>query len=863
MPGNNAAPVTTTIRSLEIIELLHERPGATLTEIAEALDLPSSTTHDHLSTLVDRGYLTREDRTYYVSLGFLTLGGKSRSRSQLYNAAERDVRSLAYETGEQANLMVERDGRGIYLIKQPGPDSLPLDSYEGMEAPLHATAMGKAILAELSEKERERIVDEHGLPAVTETTITDRTELASELETIRERGYAVDDEERADGIRCIATSIVSDGEVVGALSLSGPSGRMTDDRFSEELLPKIRSTGNIIESKLQHSGDVPTARGDDTADQADADDVWVRPQQIQSEFEHLASDTDMEVLQDSTVIQAVESSDGTQFAGAFWTSEVNSVGNVTADGLASVVVDERGDTTEIRVADPTHKQDTVTVTVRRVDPGATDPYNKDPGITITNYKPLVLEVAFDGRDGETQSITFGEPGLVDRCADCSHLADGSDTQRLKTVSGDPENFERPDGSHDADRLIRDGTTGDTTVIYDPPGAVVDLAAEFHWADGAGGDLEIYESSDGGHTWSPVSQSVTEYTTADAGDWHSELHEYGSFSAGTSHVKLVLTGGSEDWSGQLGHVELGYTEPPLIDRCADLSMVAADSDTDNLTLDTNNTGDSFLRPNGRLNGTRITRDGTTDDTALVYSLAGHATDLTVEFHWFDDEGGDLDIYESTDGGDTWSQASKSVEEYHRAESGSDVGWRSELHEYSSFSRGVDRVKLVLAGGNGDWSGQIGTVEIDYDPSPLTDHCGDLTRLAAASDTEQLTVGSESVQDFDRFDGTVDQARIRREDTTADAALVYDPLGTVVDLSVEFHWHDQAGGDLEIRESTDGGDSWTTVEQSVTEYDTVEVNWHSEIHEYSAFSDGTGQVKLVLTDGSEDWSGQIGHVDIDVD
>ena len=244
--------IKSTALSFDIIQYVQEANGATLSEIVDEYQKPKSTLHGHLSTLEELGYLTREGQTYHVSIRFLNLGGKARSRSDLYSVAEDEVRNLAFETGEHANLMVEYNGLGIFLIKQKGPDSVRLDTYEGMEVHLHTTAMGKAILAEMSDGKREQIIDEHGLPAVTENTITDRAELESELDDIRERGYATDNEERVQGIRCVATSITTDDEVVGAVSISAPRSRMSGDRFTDEFPSKIQSTANIIEVNLQH-----------------------------------------------------------------------------------------------------------------------------------------------------------------------------------------------------------------------------------------------------------------------------------------------------------------------------------------------------------------------------------------------------------------------------------------------------------------------------------------------------------------------------------------------------------------------------------------------------------------------------------
>jgi len=253
MQESTNPPIKSTVLAFDMIESIHESDGATLIEIVDRFEKPKSTIHDHLTTLVELGYLTKEGRTYRVSLRFLNLGGKARSRTQLYQAAESEVRQLANETGEHANLMVEHDGLGIFLLKQKGPESVQLDTYDGKEVHLHTTAMGKAILAEMSDEKRRQILDRRGLPGVTENTITDRETLQEEIKTIRERGYAIDDEERGEAIRCVAAPIVTETGVAGAVSISAPSSRMAGERFEEEIPSAVCNAANIIKINIQYS----------------------------------------------------------------------------------------------------------------------------------------------------------------------------------------------------------------------------------------------------------------------------------------------------------------------------------------------------------------------------------------------------------------------------------------------------------------------------------------------------------------------------------------------------------------------------------------------------------------------------------
>jgi len=245
-------PIKSSSLSFKIIEQINELEGATLTEIVDDFDRPQSTIHDHLTTLTELGYLTQEGRTFDVSVRFLKFGGRVRVRSKLYRAGKNEVVKLAEASGEHANLMIESNGLGIFLYKEKGSNSVTLDTYEGLEVALHTTAMGKAILAELPEAARDRIIETHGLDGVTENTITNRKRLNTELEEISTRRYAVDDEERIDGVRCVAAPITVDGGVLGAVSVSAPRNRMSGDLFESEIPSMVLDTANVIEVNAQH-----------------------------------------------------------------------------------------------------------------------------------------------------------------------------------------------------------------------------------------------------------------------------------------------------------------------------------------------------------------------------------------------------------------------------------------------------------------------------------------------------------------------------------------------------------------------------------------------------------------------------------
>lgn len=238
--------------SFKIIEEIRRRKVAGVSEIAAELSMSKSTVHEHLTTLVELGYLERVGSKYRIGLLFLTLGGQAREHEELYTVATDIVDDLAKETKERAKIVVEQNGKGMYLYQAQGPKSIRTDTHVGARVNLHSTAAGKAILAYYSPDEVEKFVDKHGLPAKTEETITDYDELKKELETIRENGIAFDDQERMEGIRCVAAPITRNEQILGSISVSGPKTRIHGETFRNDLAEKVADSARIINVILEN-----------------------------------------------------------------------------------------------------------------------------------------------------------------------------------------------------------------------------------------------------------------------------------------------------------------------------------------------------------------------------------------------------------------------------------------------------------------------------------------------------------------------------------------------------------------------------------------------------------------------------------
>lgn len=240
--------------SLRVLDVIREREPVGVTEIADVLGCSKGSAHHHVATLCKHGYLERVDGEYRLGLRFLSLGGQVRERQSLYHLAKDDVDDLAAETGEQVRLTVERDDRGVTIYRTSGDRGGGSETHLGSDEPLYCTAAGKAFLAELPEERIDRYLAETDLEPHTDRTITDPAALREELAAIRSSGVAFDDGERREGTRCVASAVDSpDGELLGAISVSGPAERLQGERFRSELPDRLRNVVGVVELQNTYS----------------------------------------------------------------------------------------------------------------------------------------------------------------------------------------------------------------------------------------------------------------------------------------------------------------------------------------------------------------------------------------------------------------------------------------------------------------------------------------------------------------------------------------------------------------------------------------------------------------------------------
>jgi DNA-binding IclR family transcriptional regulator len=246
----NSGGVQSLGRTLEIVEYIHDHGGARLGELTEDLGFARSTIYNHLTTLEGEGYLIKEANTYHLGLQFLHLGEYTRHRKPEYALARQRVNQLAEETNEEVDFTVPEHGRMISLYHSVG-DQTSSGLQVGRWFHMHVTAAGKAVMAEMSDAEVEAIVDTWGLPARTDNTITDIEELRAELDQVRDRGYAINDQELLEGYHSIGVAVkYPTGKSFGALAVGGPTYRIQSSLESSNLIDRLLDAVDGLERDI-------------------------------------------------------------------------------------------------------------------------------------------------------------------------------------------------------------------------------------------------------------------------------------------------------------------------------------------------------------------------------------------------------------------------------------------------------------------------------------------------------------------------------------------------------------------------------------------------------------------------------------
>jgi len=249
--------VQTIERMASILDLVGKKPqGISIRDLSSELRLPKGTVHRLLSSLAYFGYIRQDPvmRNYYLGLKLLDLGSLVASQIDLRKISEAILHDLAERCKETVHMVVMDRDEVVYIEKVESPHGLGglrMTSRVGSRNPAHSCAVGKVLLAYLSEKELDDYILRKGLPHRTANTIIDRKAFQEHLNMVRTQGHAIDDEENERGIRCVAAPIFNDkGKVVSAISISGPAFRVTKKLIQDTLKKEVMRAVSEVSKRL-------------------------------------------------------------------------------------------------------------------------------------------------------------------------------------------------------------------------------------------------------------------------------------------------------------------------------------------------------------------------------------------------------------------------------------------------------------------------------------------------------------------------------------------------------------------------------------------------------------------------------------
>jgi DNA-binding IclR family transcriptional regulator len=236
-------------RALAALQILADRGSeCSLAELCTLMKLHKSTVHRLMMVLEQHRLVDKNPDTgrYRLGLKLFELGSKALGTTDLRRHARPYLDRLQRELGETVFFCMLDEGQVFYLEKIESQQSVRTGCTVGSRAPVHCTAVGKAMLAELGDTEVNGIVRRWGLKSMTEKTITTASALKTELKAIRSRGYAIDNEEKEEGLRCVSAAVRGDsGKLLAALSVSGPAFRVTQDRVPEIGRAVMQAAGEL------------------------------------------------------------------------------------------------------------------------------------------------------------------------------------------------------------------------------------------------------------------------------------------------------------------------------------------------------------------------------------------------------------------------------------------------------------------------------------------------------------------------------------------------------------------------------------------------------------------------------------------
>jgi len=231
-----AATIQALDRALDVLDALASGDGMTLSELAGRLGQSVATMHRVLATLERRSLveMSADRQEWHMGAEAYRLGSAFLRRGNVVERSRPAMWALMQKTGETSNLGVEKDGHVLFVSQVETHETIRAFFPPGSLSPLHASGIGKALLSTFAPERIDRVLGGVRLERFTEKTVCALSQLREQIAVVRERGYAVDDEERTTGMRCVAAPILNvHGEAVAGISVSGPTHRLSHGRLGE------------------------------------------------------------------------------------------------------------------------------------------------------------------------------------------------------------------------------------------------------------------------------------------------------------------------------------------------------------------------------------------------------------------------------------------------------------------------------------------------------------------------------------------------------------------------------------------------------------------------------------------------------
>ncbi len=247
-PDTGFSTVHALERGLVVLQALAREGYLSLTDLSLKVGVPTSTVHRILTTLEKLGFAEINEDTSEWSVGIesFRVGNSYLERTNLIESSRKAMRGLMEATGETANLAIADGGDVVFISQVESHHPIRAFFRPGTRGHMHASGIGKALLANMLRRDVEKILRTRGCPEFTTKTLTTPAGLFEDLATTRERGWAFDDEERYDGMRCIASCIFNSyGEAIAGISVSGPTVRFPDHKL-QVIGPQIREAAQQV-----------------------------------------------------------------------------------------------------------------------------------------------------------------------------------------------------------------------------------------------------------------------------------------------------------------------------------------------------------------------------------------------------------------------------------------------------------------------------------------------------------------------------------------------------------------------------------------------------------------------------------------